>query len=77
MTAFHLTQYMTEPNKAQKEMHNSRRVGQADLSTTLSHPDLLEPGMKGWKNGMARGDHIRVKFQSSGFKGFKIFLYIM
>ena len=33
--------------------------------------------MKGLKNGMERGDHIRVKFQSSGFKDFKILLYIM
>jgi hypothetical protein len=46
MTAFNLTQYMKEPNKVQKEMHNNRRWGKADFSTTWSHPDLLEPVMK-------------------------------
>jgi hypothetical protein len=52
-------------------------MGPADFSTMWPQPHLLESVTKGFKNCMARSNHIRVKFKTSGFKDFKILFYIM
>jgi hypothetical protein len=54
MKAVTLTFWKSQLDWAENELHNSGRVGEANF-TVESHPHLLDPVTRGWKNGIKMG----------------------
>jgi len=74
MKAVNHTELNTELDWADSDVHNRRRVGEADTSAVWSDPDWSEPVTKVCKHCVKMGTHKSYKPQMPGFTNFETVL---